>query len=258
MNIVKLHKKVTAKLGFYKDQIYTGKKEKVAETEYWLGDFRLNKRRGYLKWMDSTYQITIEDSNCNTVFGEEGDFFYTKRTNNKRKSDSWEIGKQSVFELGKQQFLLEGINSRGDSMMIQVKENTAPLKLRKGDNIKGVTLDLIDKTRQPIEDLMNSKKYTILYFWGTWCAPCGKSLPKLVELSKKFEDQINIIGLAYNDTPKRVKKYIEKKDIKWKNGFASEMLIQKLNINSYPTYLLIEPNGVIMGIYSLQELDKLF
>jgi thiol-disulfide isomerase/thioredoxin len=39
-------------------------------------------------------------------------------------------------------------------------------------------------------------KVLVLDFYATWCAPCRRSIPHLIELQKKFADQgLQVIGL---------------------------------------------------------------
>jgi thiol-disulfide isomerase/thioredoxin len=256
VRVVSLEKKMATHLNFFKDQISVGRHEKVADTEYWFGSFRLNNVRGIFKWADSTYQITVEDTNCNGIFGEKGDLFFTKSINSEKKMDSWEIGEGRIFELGQQQFLLKNIHSSGNSMTIQVNESSSKLRLRKGDNIKGLTLNMVDNRSESIEKFMDDKKYTVLYFWGTWCAPCRERLPKLVKLHESYNDKLNVIGFAYKDKPKRLKKYIQENNIEWTNAVANDEFVQKFNVDSYPTYLLVAPNGVILGVRRLKDIEK--
>ena len=36
-------------------------------------------------------------------------------------------------------------------------------------------------------------KVLLLNFWATWCAPCIKEIPELIELREKFKDIPNVI-----------------------------------------------------------------
>src|SRR5215831_3886047 len=54
-------------------------------------------------------------------------------------------------------------------------------------------------------------KIVLLNFWATWCGPCRAEIPDLVELQKKYKDQLQIIALATDeDEPSEVKRFAEK------------------------------------------------
>jgi thiol-disulfide isomerase/thioredoxin len=39
----------------------------------------------------------------------------------------------------------------------------------------------------------------VVEFWATWCPPCRTSIPHLNELSKKYADQVTVIGVAASE-----------------------------------------------------------
>ena len=67
----------------------------------------------------------------------------------------------------------------------------------------------IDGRMLEINDF-SGKKYTILNFWATWCAPCVEEMPILSKFynSTKMEG-ISVIGLAI-DNDKNVKEFLQK------------------------------------------------
>ena len=56
------------------------------------------------------------------------------------------------------------------------------------------------------EKILVDSDYYILNIWSSWCGPCRKEHPKLMELSKN--KSLKLIGLNYRDNPKNAKKFI--------------------------------------------------
>lgn len=120
-------------------------------------------------------------------------------------------------------------------------------------------------------------KWTLVYFWGYWCAPCvNEGLPKLTQFYKKRIDRLSefeILAIHENGvdgiiTPEELRQKLAAlaKD-KW-SGEAlpfpvlldrSGDTVKSWGINGYPTVALISPKGELTegGLEALQRaLDR--
>jgi thiol-disulfide isomerase/thioredoxin len=115
-------------------------------------------------------------------------------------------------------------------------------------------------------------KYILIDFWGTWCNPCIALLPHIGELHRAYKD-LKIISIAFEMDTKgvdNIQNFINKYQMDWINicdkNFIKESLICSLyEVSSFPTTILIDPNGKIihrggsMDIPQLnQKLEKIF
>ena len=112
-----------------------------------------------------------------------------------------------------------------------------------------------------LEDLRG--KYVLLDFWASWCVPCRKGNPHLLELYSQYKDKgFEIIGISDDDSkPDAWRKAVEKDRIGvWKHvlrglqrtetGFdRSKDISDPYGIRSLPTKILIDPHGMIIGRY---------
>ena len=50
----------------------------------------------------------------------------------------------------------------------------------------------------------------VIYFWGTWCGPCVKSMPKLSRIQEEFSDEVTVAAISvFEFQPDRVPTYFE-------------------------------------------------
>ena len=94
----------------------------------------------------------------------------------------------------------------------------------------------------------SSGKYTLMDFWFASCTPCLKSMPEIDRLSRAYESQgLEVYGVNCFDTNLRrnLVSKIRDKGISVPLLFGSRSLCDALNIVSFPTYLILDPQGKI-------------
>ncbi|HEV2482406.1 MAG TPA: redoxin domain-containing protein [Puia sp.] len=128
-----------------------------------------------------------------------------------------------------------------------------------------------DFTAKDIDDqtltlsAFRGRSYVLIDFWASWCAPCRKSNPHLIELFRQYHDKgFDVIGVSDDDGhPAAWKAAVEKDGVgiwhnvlrgldwaKLRSGEPNENDIsEKFGIHSLPTKILIDKKGVIIGRY---------
>ncbi len=111
-----------------------------------------------------------------------------------------------------------------------------------------------DLNGQPLSLSSFHGKNVLLEFWGSWCVPCRKGNPHLKELYYHYKDKgFDIIGIAKDDYTKDAwLKAVEKDGLPWHQILVGD-LDTKYNITSYPTKILIDKQGIIIGRYGEEE-----
>ena len=94
-------------------------------------------------------------------------------------------------------------------------------------------------------------KVVILDFWATWCPPCRRGIPDLVELQKTYKKNLAVIGISLDtDSRKDVVPFIKEYGINYKVVYGDNDVVQKYgNIQSIPTTFIIDQKGRIVSSY---------
>src|SRR5262249_15446899 len=91
-------------------------------------------------------------------------------------------------------------------------------------------------------------KVVLLDFWGTWCGPCVASVPSLRELNKKYgkESSFVMISVSSDGQEEKWKDFIVKEKMIWPQYLDRDRnVIRAFHVNVYPTYVLLDPEGLI-------------
>lgn len=101
-------------------------------------------------------------------------------------------------------------------------------------------------------------KYVLLDFWGSWCGPCRESHPHLKELYKKYKNRVAFINVAQEnvrdiaEARKLWKTAVKEDGMTWTQILNNEGreecdMIRLFGISSFPTKVLIDPDGVVVA-----------
>ena len=91
-------------------------------------------------------------------------------------------------------------------------------------------------------------KVVLMDFWATWCGPCIAALPKMRDLAEAHpEDRFEILGISVDAELETVTEFMEDEPMPWSHwhvGVGSELGLS-WNIAGYPTYVVVDADGVI-------------
>lgn len=95
-------------------------------------------------------------------------------------------------------------------------------------------------------------KVVILDFWATWCPPCRKGIPDLIDIKKRYGSKgVEIVGISVDtDTKDEVIPFMKEKGINYPVVYGNQTVyMQYGGIRAIPTTFVIDKEGKIVASY---------
>lgn len=237
------------------------------EKKYYLFASFPEYKKGHIDLNGLDYEVLVSNGFSRTNYTpSSSSIFITSKSDSLPSELSgdipYEIG--DVFNLKGHDYLIDSITNWGDELFIKyVGENTKPVGITEGYYMPKFEAKHIDNS--VFELKQHPDKYILLDFWGTWCNPCIKLIPELKKLNSEYaNDKFALVSVAYDSDPKKVADFISRENMDWEHIFISQnqanknSLIEKLKISSYPSTILIAPDGkIIARNKTMDELEEI-
>jgi thiol-disulfide isomerase/thioredoxin len=100
---------------------------------------------------------------------------------------------------------------------------------------------------QPLT-LANYQGYVlILDFFASWCQPCKRSIPHIMELNRKYGKQgLQILGLSLDEDKDDLIEFVSPFKLNYPVAIAKEDLQTDYGLRSIPTLFIINKKGIVV------------
>jgi thiol-disulfide isomerase/thioredoxin len=158
----------------------------------------------------------------------------------------------------------DGYFKKSLEMKLQISQNNvAQQKSSTNINIGDVALEFTLKSSSDKSFSLSSisDKYIVIDFWGTWCQPCVKGLPRMNEYYTKYKSKLEFIGIACNDNETKWKKSIEENKLEYiqlLNNLDTKIDVTlKYGVTSFPTKLILDQDKKVIARFN-EESDEFY
>ncbi len=90
----------------------------------------------------------------------------------------------------------------------------------------------------------------IIDFFASWCHPCKRAIPHLIELNRKYGKKgLQILGLSLDDDKDDLIDFITPLKLNYPAAMANEDLQVEYGLRSIPTFFIINKKGIVTEKY---------
>lgn len=221
------------------------------EVPFWFSSQRMDTKvyRGLID--GHKVSLGLNDWNCDGMYSRNGgDKVMVGKMDDKVLSyrivkGAVNLMDTSIFFINRIPYEVVEIEKTGE--YIKIKKSSTPFKapIIIGDTLLNYSFPFADDSLN-IDAALNGKDYLIIDVWGTWCAGCTQQVPFIKSLYQEYSDLINIIGLNQGDSREAMDEFKEKFAIEWESGKLTTEIKDDLNIEGFPTYMLIDSNRKLL------------
>lgn len=117
-----------------------------------------------------------------------------------------------------------------------------------GNPIPQFSLADKDNDNISLASVTSGKKYVLIDFWASWCAPCRKEIPNLKKLYTEYAPKgFEIVSISIDQKEADWIKALDEEKLPWPNYLDIKRASDAFNVKTIPAMFLIDENGVVIA-----------
>ncbi|WP_298716607.1 TlpA disulfide reductase family protein, partial [Chitinophaga sp.] len=105
--------------------------------------------------------------------------------------------------------------------------------------------------------IAKGKKYVIVDFWASWCAPCRKAVPALKEFYAEHGKDVEIISVSIDKKDADWVKADKEEKFPWKSFLDRQEIASAYQVKAIPAMFLLDAKGnVVAENVSLEQIRE--
>lgn len=117
-----------------------------------------------------------------------------------------------------------------------------------GTMFQDFSVEQPDGTTVSLSDYVGKGRYVLVDFWASWCGPCRKAIPNIIELYNEYNSKgLDVLGVAVSDKVEASLKAIEEENIPWPQILNAQDIPGRVyGFSGIPHLILFAPDGTIV------------
>jgi cytochrome c biogenesis protein CcmG, thiol:disulfide interchange protein DsbE len=104
---------------------------------------------------------------------------------------------------------------------------------------------IIDGSPISLTKLRSQNKYVLVNFFGSYCVPCIKEHPELVNIEKNMASELTILGVTFEENTKDAQDFFKKRGGTWPVVDQPRTAVD-YGVPRIPESFLISPQGIVL------------
>ncbi|MBT8763455.1 TlpA family protein disulfide reductase [Desulfohalobiaceae bacterium Ax17] len=103
-------------------------------------------------------------------------------------------------------------------------------------------------------------KVVVLNFWASWCPPCRMEIPGLMQIRKKYSQEVLILGVSVDENINMLRMFLQKNKINYPVFWATPDVNLVFGVRNLPKLVVYNQEGENVleheGYMSPEQLEK--
>jgi len=140
-----------------------------------------------------------------------------------------------------------------NEMMKGLQATTADKeRIKTGDKYVDFEGEILSGEKIKLSSVVGSKKLVLLDFWASWCVPCLKEMPEIIDLYNEHKGKgLQIVGISLDTNREKWRNAVEALGMQWVQCIDSNLsdpIAVRYGASAIPHTVLIDEHGDIVAV----------